>query len=361
NYAYVVCDEGTSSLQIIDLSYLPDSLHIVMENDSTFSRVHNLFIDEDNALMYVCSVQPSIGGTLQSLISMQVYSLADPQLPVLVYQGPNDIPEIHDAYVRDNIAYLNCGMDGFRVYDFSSPTTPVFIQNTNFYMDQGYNHQGWLSPDGTKYVFGDETGGTRLKLCTVDDNHNVTINKKFGSNYEDGSVAHNIAITDELAYVAYYNEGLRIFDLRTPIPTEIAYYDTYPIDEPLFKMQGAWGVYADFPSGRLLVSDRHTGLHLLEFNEPVFQVSTGNVIDVYPNPIVGNDALTVKFNVEIFEDLEISIYDLFGKLIESKSIENQTYAQFSLDRAACIYVVRVSYTDYLGDHILEQRKVVVSE
>ncbi|MFT6244775.1 MAG: hypothetical protein ACJAXI_001544 [Crocinitomicaceae bacterium] len=361
NYAYVVCDEGMSSLQIIDLSYLPDSLHVVMENDSSFARVHNLFIDEDNALMYACSIQPSSGGFLQSLIAMQVYSLADPELPVLVYEGPTDIPEVHDAYVRDNIAYLNCGTAGLRVYDFSTPTAPNFIQNTNFYQDQGYNHQGWLSPDGTKYVFGDESSGTRMKLCTVDANHNATISKKFGTNYQNGSVPHNIVISNEFAYVAYYNEGLRIFDLRAPIPSEIAYYDTYPIDEPLFKMQGAWGIYADFPSGRLLVSDRHTGLHLLEFNEPVFQVSTENSFDVYPNPAIEGGSITVKFNVEIFEDLEVAIYDLFGKIVESKSIIDQSFAQFNLDLASGVYVVRVCYTDYLGDEILEQKKIVVSE
>ncbi len=126
-------------------------------------------------------------------------------------------------------------------------------------------------------------------------------------------------------------------------------------------MQGAWGIYKDFPSGRLLVSDRHTGLHLLQFNEPVFQVSTGNTFDVYPNPAIEGGSVTIKFNVEIFEDLEISLHDLFGKIVESKSIIDESYAQFNLDLASGIYFVRVSYTDYLGDTILEQKKILVSE
>jgi hypothetical protein len=168
-------------------------------------------------------------------------------------------------------------------------------------------------------------------------------------------------ISNEIAYVAYYNQGLRIFDLRTPIPSEIAFYDTYPIDEPLFKMQGAWGIYADFPSGRLLVSDRHTGLHLLEFNEPVFQVSTGNTFDVYPNPVAEGGIVTIKLNVDDFEDVEISIYDLFGKIVETKAIEKQSYAQLSLNLAAGIYIIRVRYTDYSGDPVMEQKKIVVSE
>lgn len=359
NYAYAVCDEGFSSLQIIDLSYLPDSLHVVAENDSTFSRVHNLYIDEENALMYTCQVQSEQNGFLQPLISMQVYSLADPELPVLLYEGPTDIPEVHDAYVRDNIAYLNCGADGFRVYDFSNPAVPIFLQNESFYQDQGYNHQGWLSPDGTKYVFGDETSGKKLKLCSVDENHLLTIDKKFGSNYQDGSVAHNVVVTNEFAYVAYYNEGLRIFDLRTPIPSEIAYYDTYPIDEPLFKMQGAWGMYASFPSGRLLVSDRHTGLFLFDFNDAVFQSASSGDVDLYPNPVLGDDFITVKLNVEEFDELEIFIYDLLGNQVDGQSVFGQSYAQFNLDLATGIYIVRVKYLNYLGESVYVQKKLMV--
>lgn len=360
NYAYVVCDEGESSLQIIDLSYLPDSMHVVMENDSSFTRVHNLFIDEENALMYACSVRPSVGGMLQPLIPMQVYSLANPVLPVLLYEGPNGIPEVHDAYVRDNIAYLNCGMDGLRVYDFTNPAAPNFVQNMSFYQDQGYNHQGWLSPDGTKYVFGDETSGVQLKLCSVDANDEVTIEKSFGSNHEDGSVPHNIVITNDFAYVAYYNEGLRIFDLRTPLPTEIAHYDTYPIDEELFKMQGAWGMYADYPSGRLLVSDRHTGLFLFDFNSSVFQVTTSNDVDIYPNPVLGDELITVKLNIEIFDQLEISIFDLTGNKVDGKTVNEQSYAQFSVDLASGIYVVQVEYLNYLDEKALERKRIMIN-
>ena len=72
-YLYAVCDEGESSLQIIDLSFLPDSVHVVAENDSTFARVHNIFIDEDNALLYACSVTQKTGGTISGMFSMQVF------------------------------------------------------------------------------------------------------------------------------------------------------------------------------------------------------------------------------------------------------------------------------------------------
>ena len=105
NYAYVVCDEGESSLQVFDLSFLPDSVHLVAENDTSFARVHNLFIDPENELMYACLITPKINGVLQNQKSMEVYSISNPVSPILIYSGPTDIPEVHDAFVRNNIAY----------------------------------------------------------------------------------------------------------------------------------------------------------------------------------------------------------------------------------------------------------------
>lgn len=360
NYAYTVCDEGTSSLQIIDLSYLPDSVHVVYENDSTFTRVHNLTIDQTSGLMYVCSVQPSSGGVIQPLISMQVYSLLDPENPILVYEGPNDIPEVHDAYVRDNIAYLNCGFDGFRVYDFSNPSSPQFLQNTSFYLDQGYNHQGWLSPDGTKYVFADETNGKKLKNCVVDNAHVITIKNQFGTNYEDGSVPHNVVVTNEFAFVAYYNEGLRIFDLRPGIPQEVAHYDTYPKYEELFKMNGAWGVYTDLPSQRILVSDRQNGLFLLNFDRTLFtNQGIEDELSVYPNPISSGQNLSIKLEVEEFSDFKLQIFDYLGKLVENRSVVDQSYDKFSVNLSNGMYLLKASYQDYLGKEITITKKIAV--
>ena len=45
-YLYIVCDEGSSTLQIVDVSNLPTSFNIVYDSDSLFKRAHNIFIDE---------------------------------------------------------------------------------------------------------------------------------------------------------------------------------------------------------------------------------------------------------------------------------------------------------------------------
>ena len=99
-----------------------------------------------------------------SLVPLKVFSLQDPLNPSLVWQGPDDLFEVHDVFVRDNLAILNCGFEGIRVYDFSIPSQPIYKSNLSFYQDQGYNHQGWLCPDNETYIFADETAGTKVNL-----------------------------------------------------------------------------------------------------------------------------------------------------------------------------------------------------
>jgi len=48
-YMYIVSDEGNSTLQIIDLSYLPDSAAVIYDSDTLFRTSHNIsymFVDQ---------------------------------------------------------------------------------------------------------------------------------------------------------------------------------------------------------------------------------------------------------------------------------------------------------------------------
>ena len=107
-YLYAVCDEGSSStLQIIDISNLPNSVTTVYDSDSLFQKAHNIFIDTATAKLYACAVK-HVNPT--SYTAMDVFSLSNPTLPNLLYTY-DEVGHVHDAYVRNDTAYLNCGND----------------------------------------------------------------------------------------------------------------------------------------------------------------------------------------------------------------------------------------------------------
>ncbi len=355
NYVYTVCDEGTSSLQIIDASHLPDSVHMVNELYDEFVNVHNIFIDTLNALLFSCGpLVDEFASQLQR--KLIVYSLSDPVNPVKVWQpDPGNFPYVHDCYVRNGIAYLSCGDDGLRVYDFSDPSNPQFLQNITAYQDQGYNHQGWMKPDGSEFIFADETNGKRIKRCSVNNNQ-LTIDSYFGTNVSNGSIPHNIMLSNNFAYVAYYNEGLRIYDISESVTREVAHFDTFP-DDSNFKMEGARGVYSLLNSGKLIVSDRTYGLFVFDFNEELFSTNDDQIISVFPMP--GNkNGITVKLNDLSPTKIGLRLIDSNGQLIHEDSILNQSYTILDNKYAPGIYFLIVEYEDWKGDAQLKHIKIL---
>jgi choice-of-anchor B domain-containing protein len=361
-YLYASCDEGPSSLQIIDLSYLPDSVQLVADyRNELFGKAHNLFIDTTNELLYACLVTPVVNNAELSTVPLRVFSLQDPVSPTLVWEGPSDILEVHDIFVRDNLAILNCGYDGIRVYDFSNPSAPIYLNNLTIYQQQGYNHQGWLAPNNETYVFADETAGLKIKKAKLKPDFSIQIQQLFGTeNTPYDKTPHNIQCTNEFAFVAYYNDGLRIYDLRYNPPKEIAAYDTYQ-DNALtndFSMWGAWGIHTLLPSGRILVSDRNNGFFLFDFDRDFFLNQAGETqFTVYPNPSSSEDAVTIRSFEDAISDFEISIYASTGQLILEENISNQSFYKIEEKISAGYYFAKIKYTNYLGESIVEVLKV----
>ena len=261
-YLYIVCDEGggISTLQIVALHDLPNSVQMVYDSNDLFDRSHNIFIDTATAKMYAC-IPKHTDGTKNGL---EVYSLQSPEQPQLI--GVYDNVDVHDLYVRNDTAYLNAGNDGLWVLDFADAANPVLLGSLTQYVThgQGYNHSGWLSDDGQYYVFADETHGIQMKVCDVSDLSDINVVSTFWSDVDVESIAHNLIIRDDFVYVAHYHDGLQIFDISDPYnPTLAAEYDTYsPTDH--YDYRGAWGVYPFLPSGLILVSDMQYGLYVLD-------------------------------------------------------------------------------------------------
>lgn len=326
-YLYAISDDAIpNSFQIIDLSYLPDSVHVVHDDTTIFERAHTLFIDGDKLHVGSVKEHPPTGG----VYSMAVYSLANPEAPVLLRALNQDDPSItwvHDMLVRNDTVYASCGFQGLFFYKYNVGTNNYTTLNSlTTYVDQGYNHSSALTPDGHTLVFCDEVpANTAVKILDVTDITNVNMMDTIKSN--QGATAHNPYLwgTDR-AVIAYYQDGLQIFDISNPANVvRTGYFDTdtlhglndgYPGS---FTYHGAWGAYIDLPSGLFLVGDMQNGLYVLDatfalgVNENTF---TENNISVFPNPTNNNVSITIKLLQT--EDLLFELFDITGKKLFSK-------------------------------------------
>jgi len=322
-YLYAVCDEGPSTLQIMDMSFLPDSVVVVYDSDTLFARSHNIFIDEATARLYTCGGNGNDG--------IRVFSLADPVNPVEIvnFTTPGTV---HDLFARNDTVFANMGGEGLYIYDMSNISTPQLIGSLTSYPDQGYNHSGWLNSDGSAYIFADETHGMDLKVCDVSNMSNISILSQINANSSDTSaIAHNLIIDGDFLFISYYYEGLQIYNISNlSNPIKVGYYDTYSLSN-FESYKGAWGVYPLLSSGLVLVSDMQSGLYVFDVSvalgveRATFESSTS----IYPNPAV--DKLTIKSKETLSKNTLISVYDGLGKLLRQAVVPVSGLSELSID------------------------------
>ena len=322
-YLYAVCGENLSSLQIMDLSYLPDSVHLVYDSDSLIIRAHNIFIDTSKAKLYVCDVDSYQGSN-----ALNVYDLTSPTFPNLLYNY-NAVTTVHDAYVYNDTAFLNCGVEGLKVIKSSSSNIPIQIGELSTYLQKGYNHSGWLDIDKSSYVMCDENLGLDVKVLDVSDLDEIKVNAFFSSEMGDdeSSIPHNVIVRNNIAYLSYYHDGLQVFDISDPNqPKKLAYYDTY-LPNPNVAWAGAWGVYPFENNEFILVSDRKYGLFLLSF-EPPPEISD-NPFFIFPNPATAY-IYFYKEHIGTANYL-LNVYNSLGELIDQLN-GNSDYYKINLSK-----------------------------
>ncbi len=252
-YAYVVNEAG-GGLQIIDLSDLPNSATLAATY-SGFSASHNIFIDEQNGILYAEGGGNSAihGVPTTAGNAVRILSLANPESPIEIATFGR---ECHDIYVQDQRAYISEGTRGsIRIYDVTDPGAPSFLQQI-FIPLAGYVHNAWLTEDGNYLMSTEETQNKTVKLWDIRDLSNISISDDYlGPN----NLAHNAHIKGNHAFISHYESGLRIVDLSDPNNmNEVGVYDT----------KNLWGVFPFLPSGKILISDIDNGLYIVRFDDP---------------------------------------------------------------------------------------------
>ena len=379
DYLYAACDEGNSTLQIIDISQLPNAIEVVYDSDEKMSQAHNIFIDDAKGIMYACGTS---GGSL-GYSALRLYMLQpDPLNPLLLGEFSNfgglSVGHVHDAFVRNGIAFLNCGYDGFAIVDFNTPTQPKTLSTLTEYLDDGYNHSGWLDESCSYYYMADENHGHDMKVVDVQDPCNAEVVNTFNANSQEAaSIAHNQIVACNYLYVSYYYDGLQVFDISDPThPQKVLYYDTYPSSNDN-NYRGNWGVYPFLPSGNILLSDMQKGLFVLEGmgDNCTSTAATNNctiscelssieiapdfitALDVFPHPI--SDKLNINiFLTERQSKVNIDLVDINGRFIQHLISTNMEIGEnrfhFDLSQpTAGIYLLKIQ-----GEGFVITEKVV---
>jgi choice-of-anchor B domain-containing protein len=272
NYAYVVSDDGApNSFQIIDMQYLPDSVHVVYDGKTTyFERAHTVTVDGNK--LYVGGITLSGGGA----INMRVYSLATPTAPVLLRTLSQDYPSInyvHDMHVRNDTVFASCGFQGLYVFKFNSSNTFSLLGSLTSYPQSGYNHSSFLTANGKNLIFTDEVpNNLAIKVADVSNLSNITVPALFRPNMNAGFVGHNpYVIGNKWVFVSCYEDGLYLYDISNPLaPVMNGFYDTFPQGGASAgnnygsnSDNGNWGAYPFFKSGLILACDMQNGVFIL--------------------------------------------------------------------------------------------------
>ena len=134
-FLYAAAGEGNNStLQIIDMRALPENITVVYDQKDIFRTAHNIFIDTSAAKLYALAAR----GDSNGYTPLRTFDISNPTNPVVLgsYTNFGGIrpSHVHDAYVKNNIAFLNLGNDGMAIVDFSDDDNPQTLSTVTSYL-----------------------------------------------------------------------------------------------------------------------------------------------------------------------------------------------------------------------------------
>lgn len=262
HYAYAVseCTGTNDGLMVIDLQYLPDSVHFVGSfplHPLGYRTSHNLSIDTVRGYAYAEGL-----GTVD--YAVHILSLADPENPTHVNSfgiGGG----IHDMYARNDTVYVAEGWNpSFSIWDLTDKMAPSMLVRVAV-PASGYVHNIWPTDDGQYVVTTEETANKTVKVWDVSNLQAVSL---VGQYLGGSGLAHNAQVMGDTVYISHYESGVTVVDISTPTsPVEIAKFDTYPGEDSDFN--GCWGAFPYTSNGYVYGSNMNGTLYVIQEDEVI--------------------------------------------------------------------------------------------
>ncbi len=344
DYAYATT-EGGGGIQIIDLRQADQGIVTLAATytGGGVSTGHTIQAIPESKLIMIH------GGNMSGNVrGVRALDCTNPENPVEV--GTWTTKYVHDAlYVKRTfgpdagkmICYAFCanGNDG-GMYIIDVTTTKNaqghnvpkmetlgFIRYYTGNSDLGkfYSHSGALSPDG-KVIFANDELDEMNGISSDASTHIINVENlrapTYGGRFINpiNAIDHNSMTQDGFLFLSAYKSGLRIYDMaNSPTLKESGFFDSYPGGSG-FQFNGAWGTWAGFPSGNVIISDIDRGLFVVDPSE-----AKGLGAPITASQFVGTRQPANPLHVLRKQD------DVWVKLIPGLSKELYTETTFTTD------------------------------
>ncbi|MDP9159563.1 MAG: hypothetical protein M3O09_04960 [Acidobacteriota bacterium] len=282
-------DDSGGGIHIVNLSNprAPKLITRITSAQGGYDSVHDLTLD-GNGHMFVPNYRFND--------NVQVWNVSTPSAPFLqmTLRG-TDKSSVHDVTVKNNRLFMS-GWGGIEdIWDITNidTQTPVLLGS----FTSGYHTQDVsVTNDGKYMVSPRELLNGDVRIFNISNPTNV-VQVALLTEPNLGIAATSPSTTKimgNLLFVAWYQAGLVVFDITDPThPIMVGSYDTWPGASygGHGGGDGDWGVWPFLGTDRVLISDRTTGLYVLDCSHVNSQAAAYALI-FNPPTVVGSFSST---------------------------------------------------------------------
>jgi len=254
--------------------------------------VHDLTIDAAGKHLYIPGYPTDN--------SIFVYDVSNPAQPILLTTFNGSDALVHDVTVSGNRLFASGWNGTSDIFDITNPQVPVLLGTFTsgvHTQDVSFSTVGKfvfcpheLAANGDVVVFDISNPAAPVQVNDLQE----TLLGLQATSPSTSKLMRDPASHRDFLYVAWYQAGLAVFDVSDPANTVlVGNYDTWPgvSTGGSGGGNGDWGIWPFQRTGKVLVSDRTTGLYVLDTRAVSAQPAVFSLI-FNPNPVATSTSTT---------------------------------------------------------------------